>query len=112
MSDDQGSATVWLVIAIAVVVVATGAVASVGAAIVGRQRAGVAADAAALAVAGDVIAGPAAACGEGRRFAAANHAALTGCHLDGTVATVSVSVELPGPLARIGSATGTARAGP
>lgn len=112
MSDEQGSATVWMVTAIAVVVAATGAVVSVGAAIVCRHRAAVAADAAALAVAGDVVEGASVACAHGREIATANRAALTRCRLDGPYATVSVSVRPPAPLGRWGAAVVEARAGP
>jgi secretion/DNA translocation related TadE-like protein len=94
--------------------VSVGAAAAMGVGIVTieRHRAAAAADAVALEVALDAIDGPAFACHAGAELARSDGAEVRSCGLAGSVATVTVSVALPGPLARWGSATGRARAGP
>jgi secretion/DNA translocation related TadE-like protein len=96
----------------AVVLTVGGACGSVGVVTVERHRADTAADAAALAAAGQVIAGPVAACAAAAAIARTDGAALTRCGLDGAGAQVEVSVALPGALGRFGEAVGRARAGP
>jgi secretion/DNA translocation related TadE-like protein len=109
---DDGFATVWVVTAMALVAVATVAAIGYGAATFERHRASAAADAAALAIALEAVQGPAVACGDGASLARLDGATVTRCELQGSVADVEVSVHLPGPLGRFGSATGRARAGP
>jgi secretion/DNA translocation related TadE-like protein len=109
---DAGSATLWVVIAMAVVVTVAMGCAAVGTVVVARHRAATAADAAALAAAGDVVAGPAAACAAAAGVARVDGAQLTRCGLDGAGAQVEVRLPLPGGLSRFGSAVGQARAGP
>jgi secretion/DNA translocation related TadE-like protein len=109
---ETGSATVWLITAMALVVGVSGAAGSVGVVTVERHRADTAADAAALAAAGRVIAGQGSACAAAAAIARADGAALTRCGLDGAGAQVEVRVDLPGVLARFGQAVGRARAGP
>jgi secretion/DNA translocation related TadE-like protein len=110
--DDTGSATVWVVTAMALVLGVGGVSGSVGVVTVERHRADTAADAAALAAAGQVIAGQAAACAVAAEIARADGAALTRCGLDGAGAQVETRVTLPGVLARFGQAVGRAHAGP
>jgi secretion/DNA translocation related TadE-like protein len=109
---EVGSATLWVVTAMAVVLCVTGASGSVGVVAVERHRADTAADAAALAAAGHVVAGPGSACAAAAAIAQTDGAALTRCGLDGAAAQVEVAVALPGILRRFGSAIGHARAGP
>jgi secretion/DNA translocation related TadE-like protein len=109
---DEGSATLWVVCAMAVVVAVGGACAAVGTVTVDRHRADAAADAAALAAAADVLAGQSGACAAGAVIAKADGATLTRCGLAGAAAQVEVTVALPGLLGRFGVAVGRARAGP
>jgi secretion/DNA translocation related TadE-like protein len=109
---DAGFATVWVIAAMAVVGVAAAAAVGIAIATIERHRAAAAADAAALKVAIEAIQGSAVACHDGAALASLNGARLTDCRLAGSIATVSVAVRLPGPLADFGSATGRARAGP
>jgi secretion/DNA translocation related TadE-like protein len=109
---DAGSATLWVVTAMAVVLGVAAASGSVGVVTVERHRADAAADAAALAAAGHVVAGPGSACAAAAAIARTDGAALTRCGLDGADAQVEVAVSLPGILRRFGRAVGHARAGP
>jgi secretion/DNA translocation related TadE-like protein len=110
--DDTGSATLWVVTAMALVLGVGGVSGSVAVVTVERHRADTAADAAALAAAGHVIAGQAAACAAAADIARADGAVLTRCGLDGAGAQVEVRVVLPGVLSRFGVAVGRAHAGP
>lgn len=107
-----GSATVWVVAAIAVVVTSLFVALAVGQVATARSRAAAAADAAALAGAAATLGGPAAACGQAATLARANGAVLTGCTPNGAVVTVSVSVRPSGLLRSFGGLTAKARAGP
>jgi secretion/DNA translocation related TadE-like protein len=111
-ADDHGFATVWVVTAMTVVVAAAAIAIGVGTATVERHRAAAAADAVALKVAMAAIDGPTAACSAGAVIARIDGATLMGCRLLGSIATVEVAIRLPGPLSRLGVATGQARAGP
>jgi secretion/DNA translocation related TadE-like protein len=110
--NDTGSATVWVVTAMAFVLGVGGVSGSVGVVTVERHRADTAADAAALAAAGQVIAGQATACAAAAAIARTDGAELTRCGLDGAGAQVEVRVALPGVLARFGQAVGRSHAGP
>jgi secretion/DNA translocation related TadE-like protein len=109
---DDGSATLWVVVAIAVVVAVATGCAAAGMVVVARHRADTDADAAALAAASEVLDGPAAACAAAAAIARIDGAWLTRCGLDGAGAQVEVSLSLPGGLSRFGRAVGQARAGP
>lgn len=109
---DAGFATVWVVVAMAVVIVVAGIGSALGAVTLAGHRAAAAADAAALAAALGSLDGPPAACHRAAALAAADGARLVACGLDGAISQVRVSVRLPGPLAAFGSATAAARAGP
>jgi secretion/DNA translocation related TadE-like protein len=95
-----------------VLVLAGLAGAAIGAARVARHHAKVAADLGALAGAMRAVEGAAVACARAADLAAANHARLTACHVEGldVIATTSVTVTLPTGFA--GTATATSRAGP
>lgn len=110
--DDGGYATVWLVTAIAVVCVAAGVAVSLGVVTLERHRAAAAADAVALKVAMMAVEGPAAACRTGAAIGRLDGAVVTECRLSGSIASVEVTIRLPGPFGRFGVATGRARAGP
>jgi secretion/DNA translocation related TadE-like protein len=109
---DAGFATVWVVLAMTVVVVVATLAASVGVVTLRSHRARAAADAAALAAALTSIEGPAAACARAAAVAARDGATIASCRLDGAVAEVRVVVRLPRPLRRFGVAGAVARAGP
>jgi secretion/DNA translocation related TadE-like protein len=111
-SRDAGSATVWVVTAMAVVLSVGGVCGSVGVVAVERHRADAAADAAALAAAADVLAGQQTACAAAAAIARTDDAVLTRCGLDGAGAQVEVRVALPEVLRRFGTAIGRAHAGP
>ncbi len=109
---ERGSATVWVLAAGMVMLLAALAVASVGAAIVARHRAQQAADLAALGGAGQALAGAAAACARADALARDNGAAMVSCHLDGADLTVSAAVMPAGAPIVARPAIASARAGP
>lgn len=112
-ADAQRGAATVLVLALAAVVTLVAAVCvAVGSVAVARHRAAAAADLVALAVAARVLEGPGAACARGASVAQAQGAALVSCRSSGEVVDVVVEVRPGGPLAELGTATGTARAGP
>jgi secretion/DNA translocation related TadE-like protein len=110
--DDRGAATVWAAGAIAVVVSVIVFGMHLGAAIIARHHAESAADLAALAGAAQVLAGQSYACAEARRVTDRMRVRLASCHLRGQDVLVDVSAQPSGGLARLGSATVQARAGP
>ncbi|SDX70250.1 helicase/secretion neighborhood TadE-like protein [Modestobacter sp. DSM 44400] len=110
---ERGSATVWMV-ALAGLLAAVGmAAVLVGAAVIGRHRAGTAADLAALAAAGRAVVGDPQACDVAGRVAAANGATVDSCTV-AAGAVVEVRVRVPVRLGPLGvlDAPGRARAGP
>lgn len=107
---DQGSASVYLVTAMAVVVTIAAADAGVGAAVIARHRAATAADAAALAAASQTVDG-ADACRTATAVALTDGGELTSCQVSGPFVVVTTKVSLPAWLPG-GSATGRSRAGP
>lgn len=111
-SVDRGSATV-LLLAIGLVLFGAGlAGVSLAAAHLARHQAQSAADLSALAGALHVVEGPVVACAEAAAIAAANHAHLTRCGLNGFDLVVTVEV-IPAMVVGPGRvATATARAGP
>lgn len=112
VGHDAGFVTV-AVLALALALLAFGGVlASLGAVAVARHRAAAAADLAALAAAGHVIAGQPGACAAAWRVTRAQAAELTGCSISGTTVEVRATARPPGPLGSLGAATSTARAGP
>lgn len=110
--DQDGFATVWTVVAMTVVMVVAGVALMLGVVGLTRHRAAAAADAAALAAAMATIEGPSAACQRAGAAATLNRGELAGCMVSGAFATVTVDVELPGPLSRFGKAAASSRAGP
>ena len=107
---DAGSGSV-LVLGVAVVVLALGALqATLAAVAVARHRAAGVADLAALAAAQQVATG--APCAAADAAARAGGATLLDCRVEGVDVQVVVAVRPPGPLGDLGAARGRARAGP
>ncbi|OZM73405.1 helicase [Amycolatopsis antarctica] len=109
---EQGFATVWSAIAIAALLVVTAAMFWLGAAVLARHRATWAADLAALAAAGRADLGVTEACARATAISDRMGARIRDCTLREWDALIRVEVDLPGPLAGLGPATGRARAGP
>jgi len=110
--DQDGAATVF-VLAVAGAVLAAGGVGSaVGEAVLLRHRAGVAADAAALAAALRATAGGEHACERAAELARRDGARLVACIVRGPIAEVSVTVSADGWLAWLPPIRLNARAGP
>ena len=112
--DDGGSATIWSLSIIVMLTAAMMLALALAAAVIQRHRATSAADLAALAGAGQVLAGPAAACGRAAEIARRHAAALERCDVGAT--SVAVEVSLPHELGWLGRqvlapARGRARAG-
>lgn len=107
---DRGSATILACVGVMVLLVVTGLAVQVGAAVLARQRAEIAADLAALAGAAQLLRGAEVACAAADVVARANGAQPTGCRADGLDLLVEVGVAVGGPLG--GTAAGRARAGP
>ncbi|MYT69890.1 hypothetical protein GTY60_09415 [Streptomyces sp. SID8367] len=89
MRGDRGSATVWAVMAMAVVGAVFGGVLALGQAVQLRHRAGGAADLAALAAADQWTEGSARACALADRVARAQGARVVRCAVHGEVAEVT-----------------------
>ncbi|MER5439226.1 Rv3654c family TadE-like protein [Streptomyces sp. NPDC002790] len=86
---DRGSATVWVVMAMAAVGAVFGAVLAMGQAVEARHRAGSAADLAALAAADHWMDGRAKACALAARVARAQAAGVVRCAVRGEVSDVT-----------------------
>lgn len=86
---DRGSATVWGVVVVTVLMSVFGGVLLLGQAVVSRHRAAAAADLAALAAAASWAHGPEAACATAVRVAVAQGVQVTGCTVTGEVAEVT-----------------------
>ncbi|WP_368773545.1 Rv3654c family TadE-like protein [Spongiactinospora gelatinilytica] len=110
--EERGSATLWVVAFMGVLMAMAMGVAYVGMARVAVHRVRSAADLSALAAARVVVRGADQACNEAESAASANHAVLERCQVDGLIAEVRVSVRysLPGLAER--RVTSRARAGP
>lgn len=111
-AKDRGSATIWCVAVMGLVLMVGMTFAIVGAARVAHHRAQSAADLSALAAARRAFADPVEACAHAATLAQANGAVLLECAIIEPVAevTTSVSFALPGLGTR--AVTGHARAGP
>jgi len=109
---DRGSATVWTVGGIAVVLTVMTVMLWFGAAVATRHRAASAADLAALAAAGAAPAGERQACEQARWVTDQMAVELRSCRLAGWDALVEVVAVPPGVLGNFGSAEARARAGP
>jgi len=109
---DRGSATLWAVALMGLLLAVATALAMVGVVRVARHRAFGAADLSALAAAKLALVDPEAACARAESLAAANGVELSRCTITGEVADVwtSLMISLPGLGAH--TLTGRARAGP
>lgn len=110
--QDRGSATLWGVALMALLMATAMALALAGSVRAARHRVHDAADLSALAAAGLALVDPAGACLRAASVASRNGVTLSGCAVMGEVADVrtSLTVSLPGLGAR--TLTGRARAGP
>jgi secretion/DNA translocation related TadE-like protein len=110
-----GSATVWVVSLLSVLLLVGGAALVLAGALVQHARAVTAADLAALAAA-SVIQSPASGagppCAVAAAVAASNGGRLATCTVTGEVVDVSVTVAFRAPVAARATATASARAGP
>jgi secretion/DNA translocation related TadE-like protein len=109
---ERGAGSILVLSAVMVVLTALLMVATLGGGYLARHRAAAAADLAALAAAGQVWSGPAAACSSAGGVAEANGAVLRSCRVHGEQVEVVTSVEVTGPAAVLGDAARRARAGP
>lgn len=110
--SDRGTATVWAAGAIAVLMVVTVFGLHLGAAMVARHHAEAAADLAALAGAGSVVAGERHACEQARRVTDRMRTRLMSCSVRGWDVLVRAVARPGGPMGSLGDAVGRARAGP
>jgi len=110
--DDQGSATIWVLAAMSVVLLAGFAGIALGAAVLARHRAENAADLAAVAGATALVSGSGAPCAAAAALVHANGGQLVSCSVLIDDVVVSVRVAPVGLPARWGSAEARARAGP
>lgn len=110
--DERGAATVWAAGVLAVLMSLTVFGLHLGGAILARHQAESAADLAALAAAGRVLAGERQACDQARVVSGRMRVRLVSCSARGWQIRVQVAVRPAGPLARLGDATAQARAGP
>jgi secretion/DNA translocation related TadE-like protein len=120
VSEDRGSATVWVAMATTVLCAVFAIILAMGQAVVARHRAGAAADLAALAAADSALRGTAEACATAGRVADAQGAQLVRCSVTGEIADVTAMARFgpyapavraragppvsPGPPARSGAA--------
>jgi secretion/DNA translocation related TadE-like protein len=109
---DRGSATVWAVAGVAVIMTVFLVGLHLGSAVIARHRAEAAADLAALAAAGVAVEGAEASCDRAGEVAAAMGGTITSCRLVGWDALVEVRVPTEVALPGIDGAAGRARAGP
>jgi secretion/DNA translocation related TadE-like protein len=109
---DRGSASVWTVGGMAVLLTVTTVFVWFGAAVKTRHHAQSAADLAALAAAGAAITGETAACGLAKWVTDRMGVALSSCTVNGWDARVEVTARPPGVLAGFGSTHARSRAGP
>lgn len=110
--SDRGAATVWAAGAIAGLMSLTVFGLYLGGALVARHQAESAADLAALAGAGSVVAGEQYACARARRVTDRMGVRLASCRARGWDVLVEVVARPGGRLGGLGDATSRARAGP
>lgn len=112
--DDQGSASIWTLSLLLVLLILGGAAVAVTAVLSAHARAVTAADLAAIAAANEVQQGEgeATACRRAARVASGNGARLVACRVAGEIVDVVAEVVVRGIGARAGPARASARAGP
>ncbi|MDA0636671.1 flp pilus-assembly TadE/G-like family protein [Nonomuraea sp. MCN248] len=109
---DRGSATLWGVALMGLLMTLALAFATAGSVRVARHRAHDAADLSALAAAELALVDPEGACARAATLARQNGAALSSCAITGAVADVRTSLTIPLPGLGPRTVTGRARAGP
>ncbi|MEU5859721.1 Rv3654c family TadE-like protein [Nonomuraea sp. NPDC047529] len=109
---ERGSATLWGVALMGLLMAIAGGLASVGAVRVARHRVDGAADLSALAAARSAIVDPEGACGRASALARRNGVRLVACEITGEVADVRTSLSITLPIAGTHTLTGRSRAGP
>jgi secretion/DNA translocation related TadE-like protein len=112
VTDDRGSASLWVLGVGLTVLLFAGAVAAAGSVLVAKHRAQTAADLGALAGAVRAAEGPDVACARARQIIEGNGASLVECRVDGLDVVIGVDVEPAGVGRAIGPARARARAGP
>ncbi|MEU8250157.1 Rv3654c family TadE-like protein [Nonomuraea sp. NPDC048916] len=110
--EDRGSATLWGVAFMGLVMAVAMAVATAGSARVARHRVNDAADLSALAAARRVIVDPEGACGRAAAVAVDNGVELAECTITDEVVDVWTSLAITLPIMGTRVLTGRARAGP
>ena len=111
-TKDRGSATLWGVALMGLLLAVATAFAMVGSVRVARHRVNTAADLSALAAAQWAVIDPKAACVRAGKLATRNGAELTDCKLTNDIADVWTSLTISLPLLGPRTLTGRARAGP
>ncbi|MEV0228510.1 Rv3654c family TadE-like protein [Nonomuraea sp. NPDC050786] len=109
---ERGSATLWGVALMGILMTVAAGFATVGSARVALHRANSAADLSALAAAKLAMTDPAAACARAAALAAQNGVELTRCQITQEIADVWTSLPVSLPLLGTRTLTGRARAGP
>ncbi|MEU7742999.1 Rv3654c family TadE-like protein [Nonomuraea sp. NPDC049158] len=109
---DRGSATLWGVALMGLLMAVATALATVGSVRVARHHVHDAADLSALAAARLALLDPRAACDRAKTVAAKNGAHLLQCTLTGEIADVRTSLTITLPVLGTRTLTGRARAGP
>jgi secretion/DNA translocation related TadE-like protein len=112
--DDRGSATIWTLGLLLVVLTVGAAALAVASVLHAHARAVTAADLAAFTAAAAIQAGESGpgSCQQGRRVAAGNGARLVSCVVRGDIVDVVTEVPVRGVAAGVGPARAAARAGP
>ncbi|GAA4981379.1 secretion/DNA translocation related TadE-like protein [Nonomuraea thailandensis] len=111
-SKDRGSATLWGVALMGLLMATATAFATVGSVRVAHHRAGSAADLSALAAAKLALIDPEGACGKASELAAANGVELTRCQITDDIADVWTALPISLPLLGPRTVHGRSRAGP
>ncbi|MFI7463013.1 Rv3654c family TadE-like protein [Nonomuraea sp. NPDC049646] len=111
-NKERGSATLWGVALMGLLMAVAGGLAAVGAVRVARHRVDSAADLSALAAARAAIADPEGACGRAAALARRNGVRLAACEITGEIADVRTSLSITLPIAGAHTLTGRSRAGP
>ncbi|MEW9554727.1 Rv3654c family TadE-like protein [Nonomuraea sp. NPDC050783] len=111
-AGERGSATLWGVALMGLLMAVATALATAGAVRVARHRVNDAADLSALAAARLALADPEGACARAGALAAANGVRLTGCEIVDEVADVWTSLSISLPVVGTRTVIGRSRAGP
>ncbi|MEU6793806.1 Rv3654c family TadE-like protein [Nonomuraea wenchangensis] len=111
-AGERGSATLWGVALMGLLMAVATAFATVGTARVARHRVNDAADLSALAAARLALLDPQEACARAGALAADNGVELTRCEISGEVADVWTALSISLPVVGTGTVRGRARAGP